>query len=69
MKLVEIVERDGRHGKYDSIGAALEMVADHVCQDLCKRPEEYQGKYADPDECFWRLEREECMYCPVRLLR
>ena len=41
----------------------LEEIAEKVCHDYCKYPDEYRERYQDPDIAYEVMLQEQCENC------
>lgn len=49
----------------DTVTQIIERVQESVCTNYCKYPEEFRGKYSDPDEAFENMLHSVCENCPL----
>lgn len=52
-----------------TITEQISQVKEIICDEFCRYPDEYLGKYKDPDEANDVMDREVCSkYCPLNEL-
>ena len=55
-------------GEVMNVIELIQWVADEVCDNYCKYPDEYFRKYKDEDEAFEHLYCEKCEKCCLNKL-
>jgi len=49
----------------ERITKQLEKIAEEICDNYCKFPQEYNSRTDDPDKNWELLSKEKCENCPL----
>jgi len=51
-----------------TIPEEMDIIAERICTEYCKYPEEYESSHEDMDEATQKLLDEKCSKCPLMRL-